>query len=114
MIWRGTTVWWSNAPGGLTGWDAGGGQHPTHIYLPYLAGTADERQFRVMADREKRFRAVMGQKALVQLIPEDNEGGVPLPGVVVDQLNFNLSLRGVAGWLGTASMGLPRLSHRTP
>lgn len=69
------------------------GQHPIDVYLPYLAGTADERQFRVMTDREKWFRVVMGQEAVAQLITPDNEDCVPLPEAIADELNFNLSLR---------------------
>ena len=37
--------------------------HPIPVYLPYLAATADERQYRVMTDRESWFRIVMGDAA---------------------------------------------------
>ena len=38
------------------------GQHSMVDYLPYLAGAADECQYRVMSDRERWFRIVMGQE----------------------------------------------------
>ena len=38
-----------------------------------MAGTADERQYHVMADREGWFRIVMGQDDVARLIPTDSE-----------------------------------------
>lgn len=35
---------------------------PIRVYLPFLAGTQDERQFRVVMDRERWFNVVMGEK----------------------------------------------------
>lgn len=35
-------------------------RHPIRLYPPYLSGTADERQYLVMTDRESWFRIVMG------------------------------------------------------
>jgi hypothetical protein len=32
------------------------------IYEPFLAGSADEKMFRVVKDRERWFQIVMGQK----------------------------------------------------
>jgi Helicase conserved C-terminal domain len=37
-------------------------RHPIEIFEPYLAGSADERMFRVVRDRERWFQIVMGQK----------------------------------------------------
>jgi hypothetical protein len=37
------------------------GLQPIKVFLLYLAGTADERQYKVMSDRERWFRVVMGQ-----------------------------------------------------
>lgn len=68
------------------------GRHPILIYLPYLAGTADERQFRVMSDRERWFRVVMGQDEVAKLITPDNAGAVPLPDAITDELSFKLNL----------------------
>jgi len=68
------------------------GRQPILVYLPYLAGTADERQFRVMSDREQWFRIVMGQDEVAQLITPDSSGAVPLPDAVSNELSFKLGL----------------------
>jgi ERCC4-related helicase len=69
------------------------GSHPIHVYLPYLNGTADERQFRVMNDRERWFRIVMGQDTVAELVPTDNETPMPTPPAeMIQALTFNLSL----------------------
>jgi len=49
-------------------------RHPIPVYLPYLVGTADERQYRVMTDRESWFRIVMGQEEVARIIPNEEEG----------------------------------------
>lgn len=60
-------------------------------YLPYISGTADERQFRVMTDRENWFRIVMGQEEVAKLIPEDGEQRHPRsPESLQQALIFNL------------------------
>jgi ERCC4-related helicase len=68
------------------------GRHPIVVFLPYLAGTADERQYRVMCDREKWFRVVMGQDEVARLITEDSSSAVPLPSAISDSLSFKLGL----------------------
>jgi hypothetical protein len=68
------------------------GQQPIVVYLPYLAGTADERQFQVMSEREKWFRVVMGEDEVAHLITSDSIGTVPLPRAVSDGLSFKLDL----------------------
>ena len=68
------------------------GRQSSVVYLPYLAGTADERQYRVMTDREQWFRVVMGQEAVARLIAHDSPGITPLPSAVSDELNFKLGL----------------------
>jgi hypothetical protein len=55
------------------------GKHPILIYLPYLAGTADERQYLVMAEGEKWFRIVMGQEEAAKLTPSSEDAYSPLP-----------------------------------
>ncbi len=63
------------------------------MYLPYLAGTADERQYMVMNDREHWFQIVMGQEAVAKLIPDDSEAaGVELPDEFEHGLSFCLGL----------------------
>lgn len=73
------------------------GRHPILLYLPYLAGTADERQFRVMTEREQWFRIVMGQDAVAELITPEAGASVPLPEAVASELAFDLGLSGYAG-----------------
>ena len=68
------------------------GRQSIVVYVPYLAGTADERQYRVMTDREQWFRVVMGQDAVARLIAHDSPGLTPLPSAVSDELNFKLEL----------------------
>ena len=68
------------------------GRDPIVVYLPYLAGTADERQYRVMSDRERWFRVVMGQDEVAKLIKPESDDGVPLPETLSADLSFNLGL----------------------
>ena len=66
-------------------------KHAIHIYLPYLAGAADERQFRVMTDREQWSRIVMGQDEVAKLIPSDADSVRPvLPAEFSEGLMFHL------------------------
>lgn len=68
-------------------------KHPIHVYLPYLAGASDERQYRVMTDREQWFRIVMGQDEVAKLIPDDADHERPtLPSSFSEGLSFNLGL----------------------
>jgi len=60
--------------------------------LPYLAGTADERQYKVMSDRERWFRVVMGQDEVARLITPDSSTAVPLPESVSNELSFDLRI----------------------
>jgi len=62
------------------------------VYLPYLAGTADERQYRVMSDRERWFRVVMGQDAVARLITPESSCTIRLPAAISDELSFDLSI----------------------
>ena len=67
--------------------------HSIHVYLPYVAGASDERQFRVMRDREQWFRIVMGQDEVTKLIPSNDSGCRPkLPQQFVEQLSFSLEI----------------------
>lgn len=68
------------------------GRQPIVLFLPYLAGTADERQFRVMSDREQWFRIVMGQDAVAKLITPDSAAAAPLPASIAEALSFDLGL----------------------
>ncbi len=73
-------------------------KHPIHIYLPYVSGAADERQFHVMADREQWFRIVMGQDEVARLIPSDDDRQRPkLPASFSKDLTFHLGLDSSSG-----------------
>jgi hypothetical protein len=68
-------------------------KHSIHLYLPYIAGASDERQFRVMSDREQWFRIVMGQDEVAKLIPDEPDHERPhLPAAFSDGLSFNLGI----------------------
>ncbi|MBE7558421.1 DEAD/DEAH box helicase [bacterium] len=69
------------------------GRQPIVVYLPYLAGAADERQYRVMTDREQWFRVVMGQEEVSRLITEESESAIPLPDSLSNRLTFRLGLQ---------------------
>ena len=66
------------------------GRQPIVMYLPYLAGTADERQYQVMSERERWFRVVMGQDEVARLITPDSSNVIPLPDVISSELSFEL------------------------
>ena len=68
------------------------GKQSIVVYLPYLDGTADERQYRVMTDREKWFRVVMGQDEVARLITSDSNVTFPLPDAISDALSFQLGI----------------------
>jgi hypothetical protein len=71
-------------------------RHPITSYLPYIGGAADERQFRVMRDREQWFQVVMGQEAVANLITAETvESTFPLPKSLIESLTFDLSVSGV-------------------
>lgn len=68
------------------------GRQPIVVYLPYLAGTADERQYRVMSDREQWFRVVIGQDEVARLMTRETEIAVALPEAISADLGFSLGL----------------------
>ena len=68
------------------------GRQPVVIYLPYLAGTADERRYRVMSDREQWFRIVMGQDEVAQLIKPESSSAMRLPEAISTELSFRLGI----------------------
>jgi hypothetical protein len=68
------------------------GRSPIVLYLPYIAGAADERQFKVMTDREQWFRVVMGQEAVQQLVRPDCDSVARLPSIIANELSFKLAI----------------------
>lgn len=72
----------------------GEGRESIAVYIPYLAGTADERQYRVMKDREQWFRIVMGQDEVARLITPESRSVVRVPDAISSNLSFKLGLDG--------------------
>lgn len=66
-------------------------RHPIIVYEPFLAGSADEKMFRVVRDRERWFQVVMGQKfEFDEADSEELLRRVPLPPELARQLIFDL------------------------
>lgn len=65
--------------------------HPIVIYEPYIAGSADEKMYRVVKDRERWFQIVMGQKfEFDEKASEDIAQRIPLPESLSKSLIFDL------------------------
>lgn len=68
------------------------GRHPISVYLPFLAGMSDERQFRVMDERDRWFRVVMGEDKVQELITDGSVEGLPLPEELAEAFRFNFAV----------------------
>jgi superfamily II DNA or RNA helicase len=67
---------------------------PIHVYLPYLAGTQDEKMYRVVMDRERWFNVVMGEQFKVDArSTETLAQRIRLPESVAKSLAFRLEVR---------------------
>lgn len=65
---------------------------PIRVYQPFIAGSADEKMFRVVRDRERWFQIVMGQKfEFDEGASEEIAARVQLPDELAKQLTFDLS-----------------------
>ncbi len=70
-------------------------QQPVVVYEPYLAGTHDEKMFRVVKDRERWFGVVMGETPdSGERATEQQALRVPLPLRLAESLTMDLSLTG--------------------
>jgi hypothetical protein len=66
-------------------------RHPIVIYEPFIAGSADEKMYRVVKDRERWFQIVMGQKfEFDEKSAEDIARRIPLPEALAQSLVFDL------------------------
>ncbi len=66
---------------------------PIRVYLPYLAETQDEKQYRVVMDRERWFSVVMGEKFNVDArSTEKLAQRIPLPASLAKELAFRLEV----------------------
>jgi SNF2 family DNA or RNA helicase len=68
-------------------------KQPIVVYEPYLAGTQDERMFRVVKDREQWFNVVMGDR----VDPSERASAklaerVPLPPELAQELAMKLAV----------------------
>jgi hypothetical protein len=67
-------------------------RRPIVVYVPFLGGSADEKMFRVVRDRERWFQIVMGQKfEFDEATSEQLANRVPLPEELAGELVFDLS-----------------------
>jgi hypothetical protein len=70
-------------------------RQPVVIYEPYLAGTHDEKMFRVVSDRERWFGVVMGETPdSSEWATERQAARVPLPDQLAADLTMDLSVAG--------------------
>lgn len=66
-------------------------RRPIVVFEPFLAGSADEKMFRVVRDRERWFQIVMGQKfEFDEATSEQLAARVPLPEELARELVFDL------------------------
>ncbi len=66
-------------------------RRPIVVYEPFLGGSADEKMFRVVRDRERWFQIVMGQKfQFDEATSEQLANRVPLPEELARGLVFDL------------------------
>jgi len=67
---------------------------PIEIFLPYVGGTQDEKQFRVVTDRERWFQVLMGADYRTdESFTEKAADRIPLPEAAARALAFDLSVR---------------------
>jgi len=61
------------------------------VYMPYIAATQDEKMYRVVTDRERWFRVVMGESYEVDARTTDRLAErIPLPESIAEELAFKL------------------------
>lgn len=66
---------------------------PIHIYYPYIGETQDEKMYRVVMDREKWFKVVMGENFKITAKDTDELAQrVPFPDAAADELSFKLNV----------------------
>lgn len=66
--------------------------NPIVVFEPFIAGSADEKMFRVVRDRERWFQIVMGQKFnFDERTSDELAKRVPLPLEIASEIVFNLS-----------------------
>jgi len=64
-----------------------------YLYIPYVAETQDEKMYRVVMDRERWFKVVMGEKFKVDArTTEKLANRLPLPQAAAEALAFRLEV----------------------
>ncbi len=67
---------------------------PIYVYLPFIAETQDEKMFRVVMDRERWFKVVMGEQySTTAEATEKISNRVPFPLKAAEDLAFRLEVR---------------------
>jgi hypothetical protein len=85
---------------------------PIEVFLPYIGGTHDEKQYRVVMDRERWFQILMAEEYRTdESYTEKTAERIPLPVAAAEALAFDLSVnldeRGVtAAGIKGATAGL--------
>lgn len=85
-------------------------RRPIMVYEPFIAGSADEKMYRVLRDRERWFQIVMGQgfESMDEATSERLANRVPLPEELARELVFDLG-RSVPADLHESSAPRPGL-----
>jgi superfamily II DNA or RNA helicase len=67
---------------------------PIGVFLPYIGGTQDEKQYRVVMDRERWFQVLMGEDYRTdEAHTEKSADRIPLPIAAAEALAFDLSVQ---------------------
>lgn len=69
-------------------------RRPIHVFLPFVAGTQDEKMYRVVRDRERWFQVLMDEHYTVdEHMTEALAERIPLPETAARELTFRLEAR---------------------
>ena len=64
---------------------------PINIYIPYISETQDEKMYRVVMDRERWFKVVMGEQYKIDAKTTDKLAErIPIPLSLAEELSFKL------------------------
>jgi SNF2 family DNA or RNA helicase len=67
--------------------------NPIHVYIPFIAETQDEKMYKVVMDRERWFKVVMGEKySFDAQTTEKLAERVPIPLSLAEELSFKLGV----------------------
>ena len=66
---------------------------PIFVYMPYISETQDEKMYRVVIDRERWFKVLMGEKYEVDIGTTDKMAArILLPEYLAEQLSLKLEV----------------------